>query len=486
VPFRVAIFSAVSTEAQATEDKASLDVQLEQCRAVCAARGWTIARELRVEGHSRAYNWLHQLVTDCPEYGELVRLVESEAVDLVVVRDYDRLWRTDALRGQLMALCREHGAQVFSCSQPVEPVAPELLADSDAARLSEIMFGFVAEQESRTRVRRCKAGIEQGRIGRRGLHHSSTPIYGYQRGPTPDSPMQPIEPAASHVRWLFERRAEGWAIPAIAKSLNERHIPSPEGLRWLNGTLTRLLASETYQGVAHWGAARNESGAHPAIIDADLWARVQAVNRLRTSIGAQKRGPFLLTRLVKCGHCGHACGYSPTHAGHYYVRCNLHARHIELCTSNSWRADALEAHVLAEVKAALSDPAAWEAARRESSGNGQTAARIATLDGHLADARTRLGRWDTLYESGGITANELLLHRQEIRGQIETVSAERSALAETQRALASGAAHLAELAAVAPLLDSLAREDLRAVIRTLVACVRIYELPTRRIAIDWL
>ncbi len=61
-------------------------------------RGWTVVDEVAILGHSRNYNWLHEIIRDCEGYGQWVQLVESDTVDLVVCRDYDRLWRTDALR----------------------------------------------------------------------------------------------------------------------------------------------------------------------------------------------------------------------------------------------------------------------------------------------------------------------------------------------------------------------------------------------------
>jgi len=95
---RAVIVVAVSTGAQATEEKYSIPQQLEACQATCQQRGWTVAHEITLLGHSRNCDWLHEIVRDSEGYGQWVQLVESEAEDLVVCRDYDRLWRTDALR----------------------------------------------------------------------------------------------------------------------------------------------------------------------------------------------------------------------------------------------------------------------------------------------------------------------------------------------------------------------------------------------------
>jgi hypothetical protein len=407
---------------------------------------------------------------------------------LVVVRDYDRLWRTDALRAQVTALCRQHHVQVFSCNQPVEPVAAELLASTDTARLSEVIFGWMSEQENLTRARRAKSGME-GRIARRGLSHTPRVPYGYRRGPTPDYPLEVYEPEAVHVRWMFERRAEGWGFHRIGDALGAHGVRPHGSERWLISTLSGMLRNETYMGVAHWGGARNANGQHPAIVDADLFARVQAVDAHHTMLFRPGGSVRLLTGLVKCGHCGWGASYVPEFGGRYlYLRCARRALQRDLCVLGNWRAGAVEEHVLGAVKAALASPAEWEAARRAeyADGDGHNAARLASLDAALGDAQTRLKRWDTLYESGGISANELLLHRQEIRGQVDAVAAEREQLVESARAIESGVTQLTALAGVLREIDAMDTEGRRQLIRLLVARVRLLETPERHIEIDWL
>jgi len=483
--FRALIFCAVSTEAQATEDKASLDVQLEQCRAVCAARHWPVVKELRVEGHSRNYAWLHEIIRDCPEYGELVRLIESEAADLVVCAAYDRLWRTDALRAQVTTLCRQHHVQVFACAQPVEPVARELLADTDTARLSEVLFGFISEQENRTRVRRRKMGMET-RVTRAGLHYGSRTLYGYQRGPTPTDPMTPTEPQASHVLWMYEHRAAGWSYNRIANDLNARGVPAPAGGRWLPAAVADVLANEVYTGVAVWGLVRNARAAHPAIVPADLFRRVQLVRENRTSLALWTPNPQLLSGLSKCGHCGWACSYSHKHGPYTYMRCVRHAQQRDQCISNTWRVPVVEGYVLTEVKAALRDPVAWEKARRQSADEEGSAARLAALDTQTTDAQRRLERWNHAYETGAIGLNEMLLHRQELYGQMDAIAGERTALTARTQTIGETATRLSDCAPLVDRLDALPLDAKRQVLRTLLARVVLYSLPQRRIELDWL
>jgi len=287
---------------------------------------------------------------------------------------------------------------------------------------------------------------------------------------------------------MFERRAEGWSYNRIADVLNERGVRPTHRPAWIGSIVADMLHNDFYRGVAYWGSVRNEHGAHVALVDSDVWARVQVVNRSRTAIRAGfETVERLLLGLVKCGHCGWSCGYLVKQTDpHRYLRCVRHARCRAECLPNMWRAEIVEDYVLNAVKGALANPAAWEAARNEAAGNGARAARLATLDSQLADAEQRRQRWDTLYESGGIGANELLLHRQEIIGQMTSVAAERAAIAEDMRACAATRTQLDEMAGVLPLLDRLPLSEQRAVLRALIARVRLYQTPERRIEIDWL
>src|SRR4030042_1313320 len=178
--FRALIVAAVSTGSQAPEDKYSIPQQVEVCREICQVRNWQVASSIEIRGHSRNYNWLHEIIRDCPESGQMVPRIESRQIDLIVVRDYDRLWRTDALRAQVAALCREHGVQIFSLNQPVEPQGPLHLQDAGDSRfIIEALSGIIGQQENKARVRRMRVGMA-GRI-RRGLHFSgSHPPYGHR------------------------------------------------------------------------------------------------------------------------------------------------------------------------------------------------------------------------------------------------------------------------------------------------------------------
>jgi len=202
---RCIVWAAVSTPDQAKDEKESIPAQIEQARKTIQERGWyEVAEPLVVPGHSRYINWLDQAVAEIPQMKELVELAEANKVDLVVVRDWDRLARTDSLRVQISTRLREQGVQVYSLNQPVEP-SDHPGKVTDTALIVEGMAGILAEIENRLRARRWATGM-LGRI-KRGSWPWTVPPYGYTREPgsqTPPhrGPTQPVGQQAYALRLL--------------------------------------------------------------------------------------------------------------------------------------------------------------------------------------------------------------------------------------------------------------------------------------------
>jgi site-specific DNA recombinase len=475
--FRSLIVAAVSTEVQASDEKASLADQLAGCRALCETRGWPIVGEIQIPGHSRNYNWLHEIVRDCPEYGEMIDLVEGEQVDLIVCRDYDRLWRTDALRAQVMAICREHRVQVFSLNQPVEPVAPDLMDVNDSARLSEVLFGYISEQENRTRVRRVQAG-KRRRI-ERGLDLCGPHVpYGYRRGTNGILDIAPD--TVAWVRWIFQRRADDrWGYDHIAKELTLRGVPTPQSSSagiWSSTGIRSILDNPIYIGHVRWGQFYNENGLHPRIIEDALWERVQQVKDLHAIYikrGNARRG-YALTGLLRCGYCGRAMAYVPTGRGSLGIRCSRYlSSHGTDCQSNWMRVEPLESLVLRTVKAAIRNPEAFLAARRDERATKDIQHQLQTIEATIEDQRARWQRWNAAFESGAISLAEMAEHRQRIHAAIDQLTADRERLQGASRAEEGVVVALASLQEIADELDRLDDADLNRVYLSLIASIEI-------------
>lgn len=138
------------------------------------------------------------------------------------------------------------------------------------------------------------------------------------------------------------------------------------------------MGNEKYTGTYDWGKKRDWSskrrkglsepiraeGEHDAIVDLELWNRVQAVNQLqkKTPISQSNfKGEFILTGLLRCPVCnaGTVMSKRPKRDGsghHLYYMCqNFHSKGKSVCSSNLVNKELVEGQVLQFIRAVLAD-----------------------------------------------------------------------------------------------------------------------------------
>ena len=491
--FRAVIVAAVSDPKQAAADKASLPEQLKDGYRLCEVRDWKPVSEVVIPGHSRNYDWLHEIVRDCPEYAEMIRLVEAGAVDLLVCRDYDRLWRTDALRAQVTALCRQHGVQVYSINQPVEPSPPDKLEQSDTGRLSEVVFGLIAEQENRTRVRRRMIGM--GNRIAQGLDGFGKCIpYGYMRV-LGLAVLQVVAAEAAIVRWIFACFLDGDSMYAIAEALNARGVPPPYATRphlaklvrrfcWTSSSISGILAQEFHCGAVRYGKFYNPAGLHETIITRDDWERCQSIRRLHI----QRTRPIHFNPFNGMGRCG-LCGYAMSfHARpkerSAVMRCSHYmASHGRACQANGRSIRKVRSQVIAALQSAIRDPAAFLEARRQQHEIGAMRERLNAIGTEIAELQAAQTRWDMVYERGGMDVDQYMAHIDRLHAAIAIRERDRRDMEELAANETRAGAKLAGLSQYADTLDEMTDEELRPVYVGLIRELRFY--PARAPEIIW-
>jgi site-specific DNA recombinase len=466
---RAIIVAAVSTGAQAIEEKASIPQQLEACRATCRQRKWTVVEEIPIPGHSRNYDWLHRIVADCPEYARLVELIEGGTIDLVVTTAYDRLFRTDALRAQLGALCRQHNVQLYSIAQPVEPMKADSIADgSDSRLIIEAMSGVIAQIENAARRRRHRIGMIN-RV-RRGLHPSNAP-YGYEKDPGGNLVIVPEE--AEWLRWIFERRAEGWGYGRIANILNDLGVSSRKDSIWYHSTIYNILHRSVYIGRVSWGPASAE-GRHEPLISKRLWEAIGVVKKRHSAWQYNRTPAHALTGLATCGYCGwHMSAQVRKKPNYGFYRCSQYYHTgARRCRSNGHLISYVESHVLSEVCRVLNNPEAWADSQRQQA-NVESSSELATIETQLVERIRAKERWFSLFDSGRIPPEELVSHYEQVDSQIKALEKRREELERQQRIASEAVARAIELSDVLDALPQLPPNDLRAVYSQLLSAVEL-------------
>ena len=171
----------------------------------------------------------------------------------------------------------------------------------------------------------------------RGEYQSKVCPYGYRK--SADGRMEPNPETAAVVQLIFQLAATGIGAAAVTRELFKRGIPTPGEYkaahgqqyhdvsrsrgRWSSSTVLRILEDERYIGsyvigrraVIEVGGTRSRRknrdkwfiipDHHPAIVDKELFEKVQAVQR-RFSLPTRKTREYPLKGKVYCGCCDHA------------------------------------------------------------------------------------------------------------------------------------------------------------------------------------
>lgn len=217
-----------------------------------------------------------------------------------------------------------------------------------------------------------------------GFHIGAFALYGYKKDPEQKGHLLVDAEAAATVREIFTLFSQGYGKTAIARMLNDRGIPNPteykrlHGLRyqqpkrknstlWKYSAISDMLTNEMYIGNMVQGKYGSVSyktkqnkprpkeewyrveHTHEAIIDRDLWERVQALITSRAK-------PFtagtvgLFARKVRCANCGYTMR-SSKNRGKHYLQCS--SRHVakDACIGSFIAVDQLEKIVVQELNA---------------------------------------------------------------------------------------------------------------------------------------
>ena len=297
-------------------------------------------------GYSRSLPWQQrpaaaQLLQDASQ--------SNRGFEAVVIGEYERAF-ADRQGMQIITLLQSHGVSVWlpETDGPVD-------LDNPAHRALIMLLGHQSEREIlRARMRTTKAMCTQARD--QGRHLGGRPPYGYRltdAGPHPNRNharwgrrlhrLDPDPATAPHVRWIFAERLTGASTASIARTLNDRGVPSPAAhdpgrnrhraaTRWTLRTVAAILENPRYTGRQVWNRQRTDHRetvpgdkrtslgparvwnrkvdwvisthrAHPALVSEAEFLAAQTISAKRTPHDTGTRR-YTLTGLLICGKCG--------------------------------------------------------------------------------------------------------------------------------------------------------------------------------------
>ncbi len=370
---KVAIYCRLSEEdrdkKQETDDSNSIQNQKAMLVEYSIQHGWEVYDIYSDDNYAGSNR-------NRPEFNRLLDDAKAHKFDIVLCKSQSRFTRE-------MVLVEKYINDLF----PLWGVRFISLVDNaDTAnkgnKKSRQINGLVNEWYLEDMSENIRAVLTNRR--KNGFHIGAFALYGYQKDPEQKGHLIIDEEAAAIVREVFTLFSQGYGKTAIARMLNERGVPNPteykrlHGLRyqqpkrknstlWKYFAISHMLTNEIYIGNMVQGKYGSVSyktkqnkprskedwyrveGTHEAIIDRDLWDRVQR-------IVASRAKPFdvgtvgLFARKVRCAHCGYTMRSSKNHGKHYLQCSNRHVAK-DACIGSFIAVDKLEKIVIQELNA---------------------------------------------------------------------------------------------------------------------------------------
>ena len=353
---RCAIYTRKSSEEGLEQGFNSLDAQREACAAYIlsqASEGWTLIPEMYDDGG------ISGGTLERPALQRLLGDIASGRIDIIVVYKVDRLTRSLLDFSKLVEAFDQAGTSFVSITQSFNTT-------TSMGRLTLNMLLSFAQFEREVTAERIRDKIAASKA--RGMWMGGTPPLGYR----PDGrTLAIVAEHASLIRHIYQRYLELGNVRTLANELERDGMTAPRRVRisgstFGGGALSRgqlyaILKNPVYVGdIAH--GKLTYPGLHDAIIDRDIWDRVQAM--LAEHLAGERRAsraasPSLLAGLIVDEEgepliATHACKGKVRYR--YYVSRHLHHGTSSDETGMRIPAREIEASVIDALARAFDDP----------------------------------------------------------------------------------------------------------------------------------
>lgn len=235
--------------------------------------------------------------------------------DFIVVYKLDRLSRSVADAMHYKKKLSQVGIRVLSVIEDFDESTPE-------GNFFNLITMGISEFYVKNLAREAFAGQMQN--AKRALSAGGPPPLGYQFDKDKRLVIEPTE--AEAVKLMFSMFVEGHSIRKIAKTLNEGGYRTRYGnlftlnlrhnlinRKYIGEFVFNQMAKKNIDGTRNHTKVKPENEivrvphAIPQLIDVETFEKAQKIlaERKRSDHKTYTRGKYLLTGLVKCGHCQH-------------------------------------------------------------------------------------------------------------------------------------------------------------------------------------
>ena len=352
---RCAIYTRKSTEEGLQQEFNTLDAQRQSAEMYIAAQkheGWVCLPDRYDDGGFTGGNM------DRPAVKRLMEDIEAGRIDCVVVYKVDRLSRSLTDFARIMDVFDRHEIAFVSVTQQFNT------STSMGRLMLNVLLSF-AQFEREIISERTRDKLAAAR--RKGKFVGGRPVLGYDIVSSPTgSKLQVNDAEAVQVRSIFEMYLKHQALMPTVRELQRRgwttKLWMTKAGRGIGGRpfdkhiLYQMLTNVIYTGKVTYMGETYE-GEHSAIVDEQVWRRVQALlsrNGRTGGAGVRNKYGATLKDILYCGSCNckmcHAYTSRANRRYRYYVCLKAQKRGWHTCQTKSVPAGEIEQFVVQQIK----------------------------------------------------------------------------------------------------------------------------------------
>ena len=318
---------------------------------------------------------------DRPEFKRMLEDIESEKINLVIVKDLSRFGREYAQMGLYIEhYFEEKSVRFISVAENIDSKNG---IDNLVLPFTNVINSFYARQASTKTKAAHRARVKSG------MFIGSRAPFGYQKDPNDRHHLIVDPPAADVVRDIFQMFADGIGYVRMTKILRERGVLNPQAyfnqnnpdyykhsdywrkpFDWHATSIRAILNNPVYLGKVVFGRSKTKGffdkrrveaaeeewvvaeNTHEPLITQELWDTVhQMMKARRRENGKGEVQPF--AGLVKCADCGSSLNvsYDKKHGRYTGFSCWVYKNYgKERCTSHAIGWKTLNQLVLEDIR----------------------------------------------------------------------------------------------------------------------------------------
>lgn len=316
----------------------SIEGQTRVCRDFCKRHNIRIV-EIYADRATSASKDIEKRV----QFLKMIKDSEKGLFDAVIVYKLDRFARSRYDSATYKYRLKRNGVQLISATENISNDPEGIILESVLEGMAEF---YSAELSQKINRGMRESAYKHNSIG------GAVPL-GYK---IEDKKLVIDPKTAPIVKEAFEKYADGETVAEICRQFNARGYKTSKGTAFGKSSFTKIFRNERYIGVYTFHDYRAED-AIPAIIDKELWDRVQLrVGKIKNAPARNKaKVVYLLSGKIFCGHCGSKMNGNCNAGNYYYYQCYGKKNGNVDCKKKNIRKEFIERLVAQDALSLLTD-----------------------------------------------------------------------------------------------------------------------------------